>query len=696
MAETTLGVGQYLQEVFRRRFFDRPRGEQILRTLIYILGVFLTTYTLWYAWTRELVIVRYANIFLGIGITVFYLLELLSMYDPPDSIEAASTATVETDGDIVSDQSASDRVFSQWSTLDQFKGAIIVATIGVTIAATAYVEYHFDRLLWDAPVIGITLYDQIIGLLIVYIVIDATRRAYGNIIAGIAVLGVVYALVGPWMPGVLRHTGMNWDQIARHGAIGLQGTYSFILEIGVTWVAIFIMFAGIAKAYGLMDFVLDVGREISNVLRTGVVQIAIIASMIMGSITGSAAANTATTGSFTIPMIKDQGVRKDFSAAIESVASSGGQMLPPIMGVAAFLMADMVGLPYVTIIQAGLIPAILFYFSAAVAVHLVVHKFGWTKPADGRFNKRLLLEGVHFVIPLVVLIYTLVWLRFSPLAAGFWTIVSTIPVALGKSMLVDGIGRTQFTAFTVTTLDGFRKGAVDMAPLVGILAALGVIVEMITQTGLSQKISVRMIALAGGILVLLLILAMITSILFGLGMPTPAAYILVVILVAPALVDFGIRELTAHMFVFYFAMLSAITPPVAVAVAVGSRIAGSDFIVSSIQALRIGAPGFLIPFAFVTNDSLIYWSIETVYIFPTVLIGVVALVVSTIGYDGSHSLGIRYRSIYMLLTFGALFAPGIAQFVSAGLILITLFMANTGRLPSAISPRQPEIDPEAD
>ena len=713
MSESDVGARTYLRTRFDERFLGRPRGEQLLRVLIYGLGVFLTLYTMWYAWTRELVIDRFANVFLGVGIVLFYLLVLLDKYDPPDAIEAASTADVDAgsgteSGDeragraeeraernVLAEESA-ERGVRTWSPRAKADAALVLATMVAIVAAVAYVEVHFDRLLWDAPVRGTTFTDHVVGTAIIAVVIDATRRAYGNVIAGVAVAGVAYAVLGPWMPGVLRHTGMNWGQVARHGAIGLQGTYSFILEIGVTWVAIFIMFAGLAKAYGLMAFVLDVGREISNVLRTGVVQIAIIASMIMGSITGSAAANTATTGSFTIPMIKDQGVRKDFACAIESVASSGGQMLPPIMGVAAFLMADIVGVPYVTIIQAGLVPAILFYFSAAVAVHLVVHKFGWTTPAEGSFNWRMLLQGIHFVVPLGVLIYTLVWLRFSPLAAGFYTILSIVPVAYGKSLLVDGVGGRQTVAFTVTTFDGLRRGAVDMAPLVGILAALGVIVEMITQTGLSQKISVRMIALAGGILVLLLVLAMVTSILFGLGMPTPAAYILVVILVAPALIDFGLRELTAHMFVFYFAMLSAITPPVAVAVAVGSRIAESDFMISSVQALRIGAPGFLIPFAFVTNDSLIYWSTTTLYAFPVVLVGVVALVVSTIGYDGTNDLGYAHRTAYMILTFGALFAPGVLQLVAAVLIVLALFLSNTGRLPAIIAPDSSSVPTEAD
>jgi len=225
------------------------------------------------------------------------------------------------------------------------------------VGATAYVEHNFDRLLSDAPIMGWSQTDLLIGVVIILLAVDATYRAYGKAIAAVVAGSLLYAttMIGPLLPGVFGHSGLGWEQISRNGAIGLSGVYGFILTVGSTWVAIFIMFAGIAKVYGLMDFIIDASQETQKSLKSGVVHIAVVGSMVMGSITGSAAANTATTGSFTIPMMKDQGIRKDFAAAIESVASTGGQMLPPVMGVAAFLMADMLGISYVRVIQAGIL-----------------------------------------------------------------------------------------------------------------------------------------------------------------------------------------------------------------------------------------------------------------------------------------------------------------------------------------------------
>ncbi|QSW97735.1 TRAP transporter permease [Haloterrigena alkaliphila] len=635
----------------------------VLTGLIYVFAVSLTVLTVDYARTlRFPEPMVYANIFLGIGLALYYLMQARE-YLVDDPFTGRVLDAIVPDSPVV-----------------RRNGARTLAAVAVGIAiaslfATGYVHFHFGRL-QSAYTVGYSTLDILVGLLIILIVTDATRRAFGYLFTSVVVFSLVYAFVGPLLPGIFNHSGMSISRIAREGAIGLMGTYSFILRIGSTWVAIFIMFAGIAKAYGALDYVLGVGREMGTSLRTGVVQIAVVASMIMGSITGSAAANTATTGSFTIPMIKDQGIREDFAAAIEAVASSGGQMLPPVMGVAAFLMADILNVPYLTIIRAGIIPAALFYVSVGIAVYLLVLKFGWTTDEIRPFDYTVLLGGLHFAIPLAVLIYTLVFLRFTPLAAGLYTIATIVGVMYVRNVLVDvlnvsvangsleadtedvsagEIGRNVL-ATTKQTLDGFKQGAVEMAPLVGILGSLGVILRMVEGTGLSGSISQQMVSIAGGVLFFLLVMAMIASILFGLGMPTPAAYILVAMLIVPSVIAVGIPPITAHMFVFYFAMLSAITPPVAVSVAIGSSIADASFPKSCVQALRIGAPGFVIPFAFITNNSLIYWSIpETVVALPLVLAGTTALVVVTIGFDGAHRLSVPARALYLVAAFGAMF-----------------------------------------
>lgn len=653
--------------------------ERALTSLITVIGVALTAYMLFYAFDRPFVRIRHSNLFLGAGVALFYLYETKKHVFGTDGVESYRDRDIEYDGSITG------RI---QSIIGPYDGYITLVSAVLAVAVAAYIEINFQRLQYDAPVLGYSNLDFIVGALVILLVADATRRAYGFAITSVVVVAIAYAMAGPWLPGFLGHTGMSWQDVARFGAVGLSGTYGFILGVGTTWVAIFIMFAGMAKTYGALDYILDVGTELGNKLRSGVVQVGVVSSMAMGSITGSAAANTATTGSFTIPMMQRQGVREDFAAAIESVASSGGQMMPPVMGVAAFIMADILQVPYVRIIQAGLLPALLFYFSVGIAVQFVVLKFGWTTEKTGEFDRRILRGGAHFAVPLAVLVYTLVVLRLTPLSAGLYTAVTMVATMYLRNLVVDGPSVGTLVDTTAQTLRGFRDGAVDMAPLVGVLAAMGVIISMLTQTGLAQKISIRMVGIAGGVLVAVLLMAMVLSILFGLGMPTPAAYILVVILVAPGIVQVGVPEITAHLFVFYFAMLSAITPPVAVAVAVGARIADADFLQTAKQALRIGAPGFFIPFAFISNRSLIFWSFPATLLHAgIVFVGVVALVAATTGYDGKHDLGLPHRVAYIALSVVALYAPmtGV-QVTAAALALAGLGLSQIDRLPAVVTP----------
>nr|WP_245726751.1 TRAP transporter fused permease subunit [Natronorubrum sediminis] len=630
---------------------------------------------------------RYSVLFLGLGLAVFYFDEARqcfktegdeSGYEKKAAVADGGTTSADSSGRTLSgkNRTAIARTKTVWAKVDPY---LLIASGIAALLTAAYVEFHFYRLLQDVHLLGFTDLDLFVGGVIIYLAIDATRRAFGWIIALVTIGSILYATnyVGPNLPSFLRHSGFDLERISSEGAISLSGVYhETLMGIGSTWVAIFIMFAGIAKAYGLMDFILDVGRELGKSLTTGVVQIAVIASMIMGSITGSAAANTATTGSFTIPMMQDQKVRDDYAAAIEAVASAGGQMLPPVMGVAAFLMADIIGVSYLRVIQAGVIPAALFYLSVGIAVHFTVLKFGWTSKNTGSFNYGMLTRGAHFAIPLFVLLYLLVVMRWTPLTAGLYTIITMIVVGLLTSV-VSKVRASEIDSGVVkeeskTILLGLRRGGLEMAPLVGVLAAMGIIIEMLTQTGLAQRVSTAIVGMGGGLLLVVLLLAMVASILFGLGMPTPAAYILVVILVAPGVMEMGVPEITTHMFVFYFAMLSAITPPVAISVAVGSRIANTDFITSCINALRIGAPGFLIPFALVANESLIYWSSTTLIEFPVVLAGTIALIVATVRFDGARLLSIPWRGFYGLLAFIAMFG-GLAHIgvqVGAAIVIV--------------------------
>ncbi|WP_435361891.1 TRAP transporter permease [Haloarchaeobius sp. DFWS5] len=755
--------------------------------MVTLLAVCLTGYTIYFALERPFTQIIHGMVFLHFGLTLYYLYLAFELLTEGSSV---------VDGPVLRRfDEPIQRRFAQFDTL------VCLVTAVVSTVSGYYFVTNYDRLTGDAILLGYSNLDLTLGLIMVVVVLDATRRAYGWSIALVGVISIVYALYGAFFPGFLSHTGLGLRDVTLYGATQIErsGVYGFITQAGAKYVAIFIMFAGLARAYGILDIILDLSQRVGNRLRSGIVHVAVVSSMAMGSITGSAAANAATTGSFTIPMMQRQGVREDFTAAIEAVASSGGQIMPPVMGVAAFLMADFIGVPYVRIIQAGLLPALLFYFSVTIAVQFAVLRYGWTsdKGEDtggmgevilskdslvivlytalgagafalarqvlglslfvsagaalaalllGRFahgvvtgsgsGSREMLDAVagfcyarYFLIPLVVLVYALAVMQLSALATGLYTVLTLIVTMYIRDLLlllidgstdddwvVDGDGSAaagaessgasespisavprQLFATTAKTLRGFKMGALDMAPLVGVLAAMGVIIKMLTQTGLSGKISLRMVALAGGVLVVALFLAMFTSILFGLGMPTPAAYVLVAALLTAPLQELGVAEITAHLFVFYFAMLSAITPPVAVGVAVASRIADSGFLVSAKQALRVGAAGFLIPFALVANDSLVTWTATGTPIAAfSVFVGVVALTAVTIGFDGRYVLGLPHRLTYLTLAMGAMFAPALSEFVggslaialqvaSAVIAFLYLTLAHLDQLPSAVT-----------
>lgn len=644
----------------------------INKSIVYIFGVFLTIITLYYAHSFFVNRVKFGAIFLGVGMSLFYLHEgykILDVKNESPWIEDDVRTQVPTQEENSLDTSP--------HSLSKFEIANYITCLGAataTIGVSIYVVKNFERLLFTVPVVGPNQVEIYLGILIITLVIDATRRAYGNLVAGAILVMWGYGIAGPWLPGFWSHPGMSVTQIAQNGAMGLSGVYGFILQVGSTWVAIFIMLAGLAKTYGLMDYILNVSEELSHSLRTGVANITIIGSMLMGSITGSAVANTATTGSFTIPMLKKQGVKPTIAAAFESVASSGGQIMPPVMGVAAFLMADILRIPFVNVIQAALVPALLFYFSIIIPVNLIVLKNGWTTEQTEGVDYGIIKQGWYYVIPLIVLLYTLVIQQLTPLSAGYYSVFSLVGVVAIVRIFAHGIAVKSIKEFIKSTSNGFCQGAIDMAPLVAVLGSIGFAVTILSQTGITFKISFQMINIAGGSLIILLILAMIVSIIFGMGMPTPAAYILVVVLVAPGLNEVGIPSISAHMFVFYFAVLSAITPPIALAVAVAARIANCDFLTACYQSLRVALLVYVIPFIFIHHSSLIHWEIKTPVILTFVTIGIYSAYTGLIGHNGWHDLTKLERTGNLIL--GALLT--ITPMVLS-VITLFIFIAINGR-----------------
>lgn len=631
--------------------------------MIYVLGLYFVIFLLWFAATLGLNQTRFLNLVFGPGIALFYLQQAKDLTPKMEGVTERSRA-----------RGGKYNPIGRFSTARVIRASYLVGAV-LSVAFTVYIEANFDRIRLDAPLLGMTPVDLAVGVLILAIVLHATKVAYGWIIALFSAGTILYGFAGPLLPGIIRHSGMDASEIVFATSIGFSGVYGYIPRIGVTWVAIFIVFAGMAKSLGLLDYMMAIGQEFGSKLATGITHVAVISSFIIGSMTGAAAANAATTGSFTIPLMKEQGIKAEYSSAIESVASSGSQVLPPVMGIAAFLMAEILGIPYVEVIKSAILPALLFFASIFIIIHLMILKHDWTvEPSSTQLDFSIISNGVYFVIPLLVLLYTLVVMRLTPLGAGLYTVLSLVLVNTIWELYDAGLSIRNLKAIGLSYIEGAKEGALEMAPLFGVLGALGMIVSMITQTGLSGKISSQLIGLAGGIFVLLLLFAMITSLLFGLGMPTPAAYILVVFLVAPALFRFGVQGITAHLFVFYFSMLSAITPPVALVCAITSRIGNCDFIGTCIQALRIGAPAFVLPFTFVVNDSLILWKFPTTaLVFIAVLVGFLAFGMGIAGHNGVSEMGYAHRLIYIVAALAILVGPKLIM-VGALILVVSLIL----------------------
>ena len=442
--------------------------------------------------------------------------------------------------------------------------------------------------------------------------------------------------------------------------------------------------------------VLAAGPPIDALVALG--YLAVAASAALGSINGSTAANTATTGTFTIPLMKENGYPPRVAAAIESVASCGGQVLPPIMGAGAFLMAELIDPTYSEIIVAATLPAILFFLTVAVGVSLNTPTSDIESNVDDGhtvFDQLLnALRSIEYISMFAVLLYFLVVIQSDPMLAGFWSIVTLSGVRLLRNVyegLTDANSAvdSKVRVFARDTLEGMRRGVDATVDITIILASLGIVVRALIVTGFAQQLSTQMILFASGEVLVLLALAMAASIVFGMGMSTTAAYTLVATLVAPALISVGFEPLVGHFFVFYFAIVSNITPPIALSIVIAQGIADSGFIETTVSAMQIGFPMLLLPYAFVFNSSLLDPSVASLLAFAVVLVGFVAIAAGAAGRV-SEALSRPIRVGFVALGLATVFAPMLlAQVALAAAALggLLYFTANVEGLFAATASR---------
>ena len=443
-----------------------------------------------------------------------------------------------------------------------------------------------------------------------------TWRSFGITFLAVVLIGIGYGLAGPQMPGALSHGGLSPTRILRILVVSVDGFFGFLTRLVAAWIALFLLYAGLLKAYGAFDLILRLAVRSAKYVDSGIAQTAVIASAVIGSVNGSQTANAGMTGSFTIPLMKKNGVKPETAGGIEAVASTAGQVLPPVMGAGAFIMASLItGVTYVDVIVAGLIPAAVLVVSIAMAVHYVAApqiddpEMGGLI-GDAMSRRAIALESVKYGVPLLVLIYILGVLQFTVMTAALYTALSMIAFGIGipqVQALLDGESNREALVDTLEqTVDGFREGVVVVAPVTIILAAINGVVDILMATGVPTAISLTLLDLSGGIAIVAFVLAMIICIILGLGMPTTAAYTVVALLVAPTLISqFAVPEFAGHFFVFYAAILAGLTPPIATCVAVTCGISGGGFWGSCKEALRISAPLFVLPFAFVYHPELV-------------------------------------------------------------------------------------------
>lgn len=508
-----------------------------------------------------------------------------------------------------------------------------------------------------------TQLDIIYGMILVVVVIEGCRRAIGPVMPCLATIFVLYALFGNYLPQFIGHKGYSLSRIFGYLTMNTEGIYSLPLGATATYVALFVVYASFLQVTGGGEAFMDMAFSLFGRVRGGPAKVAVIGSGLFGSINGSAVANVVGTGSFTIPLMKRTGYEPEDAGAIEAVASTGGQIMPPVMGSAAFIMAETLGVPYIQIAAAALIPALLYYFSIFFQVDLAAAERnlkGMRKEELPRFSD-VMKKYWHILLSPVLLVALMVIVGYSALMSAIYAlVVLLITSSLRKSTRLS-------LQKVITALTSAGRGVLEVAAAT---ACAGIIVGVFSLTGLGGKLSGALIYLSSGHLLPLLVLCMICSVLLGMGMPTSGAYIILSILVAPALHKMNMPLLPGHLFVFYFGVISAITPPVAMASYAGASIANANIMKTGLQATKYGIAAFIVPFYFVYRNALLLMGGTWDIIWATVIsvLGIVAFGIAIRGFC-SIKLNKLQRGFFFLIAFSLSFPELISDILGAILLI---------------------------
>jgi TRAP transporter 4TM/12TM fusion protein len=556
-----------------------------------------------------------------------------------------------------------------WS--DLALAALSLGCVGYMFANYGYVVNRFPTAHPLSPM------DMLVGGTAILLVLEATRRTIGAALPIVAIVFILYGLVGPWLFGWLYHRGLSVEIIIDQSYFTTEGILGVPMTVAGTYVILFIIFGTFLEKSGAGQFFMNFANAIAGGARGGPGKVAVVSSSLFGTISGSAVANVMVDGWLTIPMMKKTGFKPEAAAAIEAVASTGGQIMPPIMGAAAFVMAEFQGVSYTQVMIAAAIPALFYYGALFAAIHFNAVRSGLKglPREELPILGQIILRQGHLFLPVIVLL-ALLLNGFTP---TYGAIIATFAL-VGISWLRPSTGLRWRTC-----LEALRDGAVNTVPVAMACASAGIVIGIVLQTGLALRFTAFLIDFTYGSLLPALLITMVAGVILGMGMPTTPAYIMQAALLVPAIMKLGVEPMAAHMFAFYFSCLSAVTPPVALAVYAAASIGGAGLWASGVQAMKFAAAGFIVPFFFVYNPALLFsgpWP-EILRAVVTGSVGVVALAASLEAYFLRTASWLE-RALFLVAALLLIDPQVVTDVIGIGLLTVALLLQKMRPAPSIL------------
>lgn len=513
-------------------------------------------------------------------------------------------------------------------------------------------------------------YDIFFGVLLMVTLIEATRRAVGKSLAIVVIVFILYAFFGQYMPGFLVHAGMDISRLTSVVYLGTDGIYGTAIYASASYIVLFVILGAVFNETGVGDYFTKLASRAFGKFRGGPAKIAVVASGLFGSISGSAIANVIGTGTFTIPMMKKCGFEDEYAAAVEASASTGGQIMPPVMGATAFLIAEYLGIPYFGLVKAALIPAVLFYVAILMTVDLYARKHDIKGVPESELPTwKELGRNVYLILPLIYLIISMSVFKMSVTKSGITSIIATIVCTLFSSG----------NRITPEKLKRIVKASINGAkPVAVACGVVGIIIGIVMGSGLGFRMSSMLIQISNGQLGILLVLTMVVSLILGMGVPTTAAYLMLALLVVPALKQMNVLPLAAHLFIFYFGIISNVTPPVALAAYAAAGVARCNPTKTGIFAFKLSLSGFILPFMFVYNPVLLMqgnW-LEIIQSLITALLGIYSLSAALEGFVFKWNAN-KAERLVLLASALLLIVPGTLTDVIGLAVLVGIFLLKT-------------------